>query len=192
MNKKLLVQWNTLSPVIKLCIVAGLFLLLYVSAEKWVESVKRSAQSHKVIGSSSASGQSRAVSVSTKTYYLAADFEKSNPLSKDLDESLFVEAEPVVAVPQTKVIKKPEIKLKEQPVFAKTPLTYFVQNSLKADGVEDDGAFINGAYYLWKEQVATKVFTPNGSFTPTLIKSSSDNNVIVSIDGQWFSLKVSP
>lgn len=184
MNNKLLAQWGTLSPIMKLCIVTGFFLLLYVSAEKWVENVNRSAQAIKVIGSSSASGRSRAVSVSTKTYYLAADFEKSNPLTDDLDESLFVEVEPVTPEPVKEIIQKPNLQRKP-----KTPLGYFVHNSLKADGFEDDGAFINGAYYLWDERLNSPVITPNGSFTPMLIKASN-GNVMVSVNGQIFSLKV--
>lgn len=186
MNNKLSAQWGTLSPIMKLCIVTGFFLLLYLSAEKWVENVNRSAQAIKVIGSSSASGRSRAVSVSTKTYYLAADFEKSNPLTDDLDESLFVEVEPVTPEPVREIIQKPNLQTKQKP---KTPLDYFVHNSLKANGFEDDGAFINGAYYLWEEPLNSPVITPNGSFIPKLI-NVSNGNVIVSVNGKRFSLKV--
>ena len=187
MIKNLSQQWQTMSPAIKFCVVVAVFVGIHRLSEQWMASRTLDVQSISVIGSNSISGFSSTVEVSENTYYLDANFEKSSNLNEDLDSSLFVENEPEIIIEKPKPIEK-KIEIKEPPK-PKTPLGYYVQRTLYATGIESDGAFINGAYYLWKEKIDIPVATNKGAFTPTLIKAQN-NKVIVSVDGQWFALKV--
>ena len=188
MIKSISQQWHTMSPALKFCIVLAVFVGLHHLSEQWMANRKLDVNAKTVIGSNSISGFSSSVDVSENTYYLDANFEKSSNLNEDLDSSLFVENEPEIIVEKPKPVEVKKVEKKEPPK-PKTPLEYYVNRTLYATGIEDDGAFINGAYYVWKEKIDTKVITNQGAFSPVLIKAKN-NKVIVSVDGQWFALKV--
>tara|TARA_Y100000782_G_scaffold115246_1_gene156194 strand:+ start:1493 stop:2053 length:561 start_codon:yes stop_codon:yes gene_type:complete len=179
-------RWDLLTTPMKIITLLTFFLLLNTGSEYFINNLKQSVILYKVIGSNTVSGTSSAVSVSTDTYYLDAKFEKSSTLTATLDNSLFVE-ETQLAKP-TK--KRPDIK-KTLPDLPKTPLEYFVKKALVVDGIEKDGAFINGSYYLWNESIDTAISTNDGVYTPRLVKADQ-HNVTVSVNNKWFNLAVQP
>lgn len=188
MIKSISQQWRTMSPAIKFCVVLALFVGLHRLSEQWMATKALDVQAITVIGSNAISGFSSTVDVSENTYYLDANFEKSSNLNDDLDSSLFVENEPEIIIEKPKPVETKKIE-KKPPPKPQTPLNYYVNRTLYATGIEDDGAFINGAYYVWNEKIDTQVITNKGAFTPILIKAQN-NKVIVSVNGKWFALKV--
>ncbi|MDI4652612.1 MULTISPECIES: hypothetical protein [Pseudoalteromonas] len=188
MIKSLSQHWRTMSPPIQFSIVIVLFVGLFRLSEQWMISRALDVQSTTVIGSNSISGFSSTVDVSENTYYLDANFDKSSDLNDDLDATLFVENEPEIIIEKPKPVEVKKVE-KKTPPKPQTPLDYYVNRTLYATGIEDDGAFINGAYYTWKETLDTPVVTSKGTFKPVLIKAQN-NKVIVSVNGKWFALKV--
>lgn len=188
MIKSILQQWKTMSPAIKFCLIIAAFVGIHWLAGEWMVSRALDVQATTVIGSNSVSGFSSTIDVSENTYYLDANFEKSSNLNDDLDSSLFVENEPEIIIEKLKPVEVKKIE-KKAPSKPQTPLDYYVNRTLYVTGIEDDGAFINGSYYVWNEKVDTQVITNKGAFTPVLIKAQN-NKVIVSVNGKWFALKV--
>lgn len=183
MSKGISEQWASMNPVLKSCIAIAVFAGLYVLGQRVMVKVVWDIQDNKVIGSNSVSGQSQAVSVDSRTYYLSSSFDKSVELSSDLDEALFIESTP-------QKIEKPTIV---EPVVQRTietPLETYVRRALTVNGIEADGAFINGRYYVWGEKLDTPVITSKGKYIP-VVKRAIENRAVVSVNGIDFSLAVS-
>lgn len=183
MSKGISEQWASMNPFLKSCIAISVFVGFYVLGQRAMVKVVWDIQDNKVIGSNSVSGQSQAVSVDTRTYYLSSSFDKSVELSSDLDEALFIESAP-------KKMEKPTIVEPVVQQSTETPLETYVRRALTVNGIEADGAFINGRYYVWGEKLDTTVITSKGKYTP-VVKRGFENRVVVSVNGLEFSLAVS-
>lgn len=179
-NKSLQSRWQNLSTTGKGAILLCLGFAIWALEQKWADKMVWAVNDHQVIGNR-AVGTSQSVAVEDDTYYLSQSFSKSSARTAGLDESLFVEP----TAP-----KKVQPKAKVEQRKPTTPVEQYAVMALNVGGIEEDGAFINGRYYLWGEKVTdSPITTDEGRTTAKLIKRSSDG-VLIAVAGKTVSLRM--
>jgi len=176
-------MWGELSTYSKFCLICIIAYGLLYLQKLWVDNLVQQAYMAKVIGNQTI-GQSEAISVEDVTYYLSSSFSPSEERREGVNENLFVQ--PSVE-PETKKIAP----VVAQVVQTNTPLIQHVNRSINVTLIESDGAFINGRYYLWGENVThSPVLTERGQYIAKLHRGTSVN-VRLKINGENVSVGLS-